>query len=352
MKSIVCEMCGSHDVIKKEGMYVCEHCGAKYSVDEAKKLMIEIEGPVDVSGSTVKVDTTNELENLYEIARRACDDNNSEKAAKYYDMILVKDPKSWEAQFYSVYYQTMECKIAEIPSASYTLSNSLQNVLKLIKEETTDQETQIQSISEIFSKCQSITIILFSATWKNYDPNGYNNNPAYYAEKSKPIVSIFTELRKSIKTNFGDDGKFGYLISEAMKDEIILEKQIAEKSATETDVQRINNLIDEVKKYDTSYSEEKVNLVKKGGCYIATAVYGSYDCPQVWTLRRYRDYALAKTWYGRSFIHIYYLVSPVLVKVFGNNKSFKHFGKKKLDKLVSKLNKNGFLDTPYNDIPW
>ena len=28
---------------------------------------------------------------------------------------------------------------------------------------------------------------------------------------------------------------------------------------------------------------------KKQGCYVATCVYGSYDCPQVWTLRRYRD---------------------------------------------------------------
>jgi len=31
------------------------------------------------------------------------------------------------------------------------------------------------------------------------------------------------------------------------------------------------------------------------GCYIATSVYGSYDCPQVWTLRRYRDYNLSNT---------------------------------------------------------
>ena len=46
------------------------------------------------------------------------------------------------------------------------------------------------------------------------------------------------------------------------------------------------------------------------GCYIATAVYGSYDCPEVWTLRRYRDNELAKTWYGRAFIHSCYAISP------------------------------------------
>ena len=34
--------------------------------------------------------------------------------------------------------------------------------------------------------------------------------------------------------------------------------------------------------------DEKVQ--NENGCYIATCVYGSYDCPQVLTLRRFRDY--------------------------------------------------------------
>ena len=54
MKAIQCEMCGSTEMVKKDGMFVCQSCGTKYSVEEAKKLMIE--GTVDVSGSTVKVD--------------------------------------------------------------------------------------------------------------------------------------------------------------------------------------------------------------------------------------------------------------------------------------------------------
>lgn len=36
------------------------------------------------------------------------------------------------------------------------------------------------------------------------------------------------------------------------------------------------------------------------GCYVATCVYGSYDCPQVWTLRRFRDNTLAETMLGRD----------------------------------------------------
>lgn len=84
-------------------------------------------------------------------------------------------------------------------------------------------------------------------------------------------------------------------------------------------------------------------------CYIATAVYGSYDCPQVWTLRRYRDNTLAQTWYGRAFIKTYYAISPKLVKWFGDKKSFKKFWKKRLDRMVLSLNEKGYENTPYKD---
>lgn len=87
----------------------------------------------------------------------------------------------------------------------------------------------------------------------------------------------------------------------------------------------------------------------EGGCYVATCVYGSYDCPEVWTLRRFRDYTLDETWYGRLFIKCYYLISPRLVKMFGNKSWFKAFWKKRLDKMVSKLKENGVKDTRYFD---
>jgi hypothetical protein len=87
-------------------------------------------------------------------------------------------------------------------------------------------------------------------------------------------------------------------------------------------------------------------------CYVATCVYGSYDCPQVWTLRRYRDYTLAKTWYGRAFIRIYYTISPTIVKWFGKTNWFRKFWRGKLDRMVEKLNAKGIKDTPYQDRRW
>lgn len=89
-----------------------------------------------------------------------------------------------------------------------------------------------------------------------------------------------------------------------------------------------------------------------GKCYIATCVYGSYDCPQVCTLRRFRDNTLARTWCGRLFVFAYYAVSPTLVRWFGNSDWFKKFWKERLDKMVGKLQEKGFKSTPYQDIEW
>lgn len=102
--------------------------------------------------------------------------------------------------------------------------------------------------------------------------------------------------------------------------------------------------------YDSGSSyQSSSQSTKSGGCYVATAVYGSYDCPQVWTLRRFRDNKLAATWYGRLFIQIYYAISPTLVKWFGNTRWFKHMCRGKLDSLVAKLQSEGVESTPYSD---
>lgn len=94
------------------------------------------------------------------------------------------------------------------------------------------------------------------------------------------------------------------------------------------------------------------NKKKSGGCYVATAVYGSYDCPEVWTLRRYRDNVLAESLSGRMFIRFYYAVSPTAVKLFGSRNWFKDSLKPLLDHFVAKLNAVGIEDTEYMDKDW
>lgn len=116
----------------------------------------------------------------------------------------------------------------------------------------------------------------------------------------------------------------------------------------------INELIaeDSIRSREDSFSENEYQPPKTGGCYVATCVYGSYDCPEVWTLRRYRDYCLATTWYGRVFIKLYYTISPSIVRTLGEYSFFRNFWRKPLDKMVSRLREKGFESTKYNDRDW
>lgn len=100
MKQLTCEMCGSTDLIKDDGVFVCQSCGCKYSVEEAKRMMIE--GTVDIQG-TVKVDNSAFVEKYLANARRAKEKEDWEETEKYYNMVEQNDPNNIEAIFYSSY---------------------------------------------------------------------------------------------------------------------------------------------------------------------------------------------------------------------------------------------------------
>ena len=111
-----------------------------------------IEGKADVSGSTVKIDTSDEIKNLYKLAKMASDENNVKDAAKYYEMLLAKDPNSWEASFYSVYFKAMSCNIAQIRSAAASVKNRLHNTLTLIRDHSDGETAQKNAVLEIVNK--------------------------------------------------------------------------------------------------------------------------------------------------------------------------------------------------------
>ncbi|MEE3494106.1 MAG: TFIIB-type zinc finger domain-containing protein [Butyrivibrio sp.] len=353
MKQLTCEMCGGTDLVKQDGLFVCQTCGTKYSVEEAKKMMIE--GTVDVTG-TVKVDNTDEIQNLYELARRAKNDNNSENAQKYYEKILIKDPSSWEANFYSTYYQSMNCKVGQIGNAAIMISNCEDTVLELIKNNVSDDAERRKAVDEVAGRLISIANLLFSAAKNHYDGIGYQIQADYTQEMLNNCCSarnICYNFGNNVINYFGDEygksiavpcWKTGIMMHNA------LIKYFAQKEANKT---IIMEYADKIKKYDSSYDAPYINTTSSAsGCYVATAVYGSYDCPQVWVLRRYRDFDLAETWFGRVFIRVYYTISPSLVKWFGQTRWFKAMCRGILNRMVEKLEKRGYEAIPYKDREW
>lgn len=87
-----------------------------------------------------------------------------------------------------------------------------------------------------------------------------------------------------------------------------------------------------------------------GGCYVATAVYGSYDCPEVWVLRRWRDVRLNATPAGRGLVRAYYATSPAFVRAVRGHRWFTSWTRRQLDALVQHLRAAGYSDAPYIDM--
>ena len=96
MKQLTCEMCGSTDLVKQDGVFVCQTCGCKYSIEEARKMMVE--GTVEVAG-TVKVDNSGLIDSYLQMAENALDSSNNAEAENYANKIIEIDPKSYRAWF-------------------------------------------------------------------------------------------------------------------------------------------------------------------------------------------------------------------------------------------------------------
>lgn len=353
MAQLVCELCGGTDIAKQDGMFVCQGCGTKYTLEEARKLM-GMEAPSGAAPTTtVRIDQSNELKNLYELAHRAKNDNNSENAQKFYEQILVKDPSSWEANFYTVYYQSMQCKIADIQSAAVRLSNCEDTVLKLVKDNITDPSEAMKVVDEIAAKLIGISGMLYNAATNHYNGISLQIRSRYtqeYLNNCCAARDILYNFGNYVIQIFGDD--YGEKIAvPCWKVGIDQHKTLMVWFAQKEENKNIiDNYAQKIQKYEPGYQAPDVST--KSGCYVATAVYGSYDCPQVWTLRRYRDNTLAKTWYGRAFIRTYYAISPTLVKWFGDTQWFKKMWKGKLDRMVRNLQAEGVESTPYEDRVW
>ena len=162
MKQLKCEMCGSTDLIKQDGVFVCQSCGIKYSVEEAKKMMVE--GVVEVRG-VVEVDTTSKFKNLLQLARRYRQEGNNENAAKNYELALQESPTNWEAVFYSNYCKAKCCRIMDIDTVSTNFDNSLQTVFDLIKKNYPNIEEQKSIVKEVTEKTIELAEMLFNGAW-------------------------------------------------------------------------------------------------------------------------------------------------------------------------------------------
>jgi hypothetical protein len=74
-----------------------------------------------------------------------------------------------------------------------------------------------------------------------------------------------------------------------------------------------------------------------GGCFIATAAYGTPLAPEINVLRNWRDNSLSKTWFGRLFVKVYYNTSPPIARFIAKRESLKRLVRGCLKPMIRQL---------------
>jgi hypothetical protein len=77
----------------------------------------------------------------------------------------------------------------------------------------------------------------------------------------------------------------------------------------------IGNFPDSKIYLDARQLKDEIESQPKGGCFIATAVYGSPMATEVVLLSRFRDQVLLRSRLGSLFVRFYYHVSPALARL-------------------------------------
>ena len=361
MKKLVCELCGGNEFIKTEGLWMCGHCKTKYTPEEAQKIMVE--GIVKVT-----IDKSKEFINYKKLAIQNYDNGNYEQAAKYLDKVLEIHPEDWKAT-----YLRGVCSARLSTLDAFRLVDALLAAQDSVSYITSSEESLSVQNSRIEYVAESLNTL--SIDFYNWATNHYNefwkldSSFDKYKDRLDVILNTF---------------KYSFLLLERTKEDYNIPLQILVADNI------VSCCIDicEFRKYRSGYSngnpvysnifllldtreiyfeeyEKMIAYIRKSNgnydpieierrkspsaCYIATSIYGSYDCPEVWTLRRFRDHKLSTFFIGRIFISFYYSVSPRIIDTVGDTKIFKRVSKKILDNLVTNLQLRGYDSNQYND---
>lgn len=291
------------------------------------------------------------LERLFDNARSELDSENMGSAAAYYREILKIDPNNWEAMFYSVFCSAHRTSYTanayDIPNLTSAIVQCVPNAMRQARNKLFSQMDILIEIGGVATHVCKLASNYFVASMNTFKASfgGAAANTSKVLQVSSIINMLFV-VGDSIAENFGDDD----VIAENVACACWKTGFTCYENCNMPVPPKMYDHYLKILKYEPSFKCSKpLTDNTSGGCYIATAVYGSYDCPQVWTLRRYRDYSLAKNWFGRAFIRFYYATSPTLVKWFGRMNWFNVGCRKILDKLVNKLMADGYENTPYVD---
>ena len=188
----------------------CKHCGEWFD---------------KTANEDLKVNSSVKLENLYELARRAKKDNNPEKTIQYYEQVLMDDPNSWEAVFYSAFYSSIQnYRNDNISTAIGLLENCIYSAFSLFGtsiQETAEQKQYVEEVAENVADLSGVYLkelnehydefrkAYFKAETSEHNNKVWDEYKDIYNARLIAVSKVYSLLGVKILFMFGDGCEFG-----------------------------------------------------------------------------------------------------------------------------------------------
>lgn len=231
MKKLQCEGCGSSDFVKKDGLFECQYCGLKYSPEEISNLY------------KIRIDNSDKINNLLKLARQAKRNNNWEKSAQYYEMVMIENSENWEASFYADFSGVVGFSGKKASRIYSVISNALDTTLPLIRDTVPDQTEQENAVLEIAQDIFDLTKRLNT----DVDTYGSANSVLY-------VINTLYVTGNKIESVFPDNANYETLIADLWKSGVKIHFSILDYIADTKNAKAIiQSYSNKIKQYDEDY---------------------------------------------------------------------------------------------------
>lgn len=277
MKAIVCELCGSNEMVKQEGFIVCQHCGTKHVL---KRDMV-YETP-EMKRERNKQKKLDEIENILILARQAVKEDDAENVIKYFEEYFDKlfeyrndigeFRSTWDSHFYLNYHKLMMRPVQELlkdysrgPSAGFTFAMMTSEEFSVGKHFTDDYcvETAYR-----VAKCYvELANRLYDAAMLNYNKTVNGEKEKYSKElidMCSYAIKMFYDVGNALTYKYYAyhyDERLVKLGVAILKDGYAKYLEVYTQSKAGCDMELGYNLVTAIMEYDKTFRPAK--FIKK-----------------------------------------------------------------------------------------
>ncbi len=202
MQAIKCEVCGSNDILKQDGVFICQKCGCKYSLEDVRKLMVEESND---TANNISYSDDN-LEQLKMLGDAAYDRGDDKEAFKYYSKIVERDTNDYERKFKWLITSIAGMTLGELEKLDGPVFKLSEYIDSLNKDENISDNEKKEKIVWACRIVNNSVNTVFNFGYRTYMPHvtrvleedylNYLNFTLSILEKQKYLLSYESNLLK------------------------------------------------------------------------------------------------------------------------------------------------------------